>query len=108
MAIYVQSPKAAERVKQSVSRFITRKLKLVINEHKSEVSRPWHSKYLGFRITRFMGHTRIGIHDKSLRRLQDRVREITARKGDGANTRSCGNSTSSCAAGARTSNRGYQ
>lgn len=80
VAIYVRSAKAAERVKKSVSGFITRKLKLVINEQKSEVSRPWRSKYLGFRITRFMGHTRIGIHEKSLRRFEDRVREITARK----------------------------
>jgi len=79
-AIYVRSRKAAERVKRGVTVFITRKLKLVVNEDKSEVSRPWHSKYLGFRITRFMGRTRIGIHGKSLRRLRDRVREITARK----------------------------
>ena len=27
-----------------------------------------------------MGHTRIGIHDKSLRRFRERVRDITARK----------------------------
>ena len=79
-AIYVRSAKAAERVKHSVSRFITRKLKLVVNEDKSAVSRPWHSKYLGFRITRYRGHTRIGIHAKSLRRFRGRVRELTARK----------------------------
>lgn len=79
-AIYVRSQVAAERVKRSITAFITRKLKLVVNEEKSEVSRPWHSKYLGFRITRFMGRTRIGIHGKSLRRFRDRVREITARK----------------------------
>jgi len=79
-AIYVRSPKAAQRVKRSVCAFITRKLKLVVNEDKSEVSRPWHSKYLGFRITRFMGHTRIGIHGKSVKRFRERVRELTARK----------------------------
>ncbi len=79
-AIYVRSTKAAERVMRSVTAFITRKLKLVVNKEKSEVTRPWHSKYLGFRITRFMGHTRIGIHGKSLRRFRDRVRELTARK----------------------------
>jgi len=79
-AIYVRSQAAADRVKRSVTVFIARKLKLVVNEEKSEVSRPWHSKYLGFRITRFMGRTRIGIHGKSLRRFRDRVREITARK----------------------------
>ena len=79
VAIYVRTAKAAERVKRSVSRFITDRLKLVVNEEKSEVSRPWCSKYLGFRITRFMGKTRTGIHEKSLRRFRDRVREMTAR-----------------------------
>ncbi len=46
VAIYVRTPKAAERVKRSVSRFITGRLKLVVNEEKSAVGRPWHSKYL--------------------------------------------------------------
>jgi RNA-directed DNA polymerase len=80
VAIYVRTPKAAERVKRSVSRFITGKLKLVVNEEKSEVSRPWHSKYLGFRITRYMGKTRTGIHAKSLQKFRRKVREITARE----------------------------
>lgn len=80
VAIYVRTPKAAERVKRSISRFITGKLKLVVNEQKSAVSRPWHSKYLGFRITRYMGKTRTGIHQKSLGRFCKQVREITARE----------------------------
>ena len=80
VAIYVRTPKAAERVKRSVSRFITGRLKLVVNEEKSEVSRPWHSKYLGFRITRYMGKTRTGIHAKSLQKFRRKVREITARE----------------------------
>jgi RNA-directed DNA polymerase len=46
VAVYVRTPKAAERVKRSVSRFITGRLKLVVNEEKSAVGRPWHSKYL--------------------------------------------------------------
>ena len=79
-AIYVKSQKKAERVKRIVTKFIHRKLKLVVNEEKSKVTRPWHSKYLGFRITKFMGHTRIGIHDKSIKRFRARIREITARK----------------------------
>jgi len=80
VAIYVRTPKAAERVQRSVSRFITGRLKLVVNEEKSAVNRPWVSKYLGFRITRYMGKTRIGIHGKSLGRFRKRVREITARE----------------------------
>ena len=46
VAICVRTPKAAGRVKRSVSRFITGRLKLVVNEEKSAVARPWHSKYL--------------------------------------------------------------
>jgi RNA-directed DNA polymerase len=80
VAIYVRTPKAAERVKSSVSRFITGRLKLVVNEEKSAVNRPWDSKYLGFRITRYMGKTRTGVHGKSLGRFRKRVREITARE----------------------------
>jgi RNA-directed DNA polymerase len=77
--IYVRSRKAGERVMQSVSRYVVRKLKLAVNEAKSSVSRPWQVRYLGFRITRIFGATRIGVHEKSLRRFREKVRAITAR-----------------------------
>jgi RNA-directed DNA polymerase len=77
--IYVHTRKAGERVMQSVSRYVVRKLKLAVNEAKSCVSRPWQVRYLGFRITRIFGSTRIGVHEKSLRRFQEKVRAITAR-----------------------------
>jgi len=78
--IYVKSKRAGSRVMSTVSRFITRKLKLKVNETKSSVTRPWHSKYLGFRVTRFMGHIRIVAHEKSLQRFRDKIRTLTARK----------------------------
>ena len=78
--IYVRSKRAGDRVMRTVSRFITRKLKLKVNEAKSSVTRPWHNKYLGYRITKFMGHIRIGIHEKSLNRFRDKIRMLTARK----------------------------
>ena len=77
--IYVRSRKAGERVMQSVSRFLVGRLKLAVNEAKSSVSRPWTVKYLGFRITRIFGATRIGVHEKSLRRFREKVRTMTAR-----------------------------
>ncbi len=46
--IYVRSKRAAERVIQSVSRYITRKLRLKVNPDKSAVSHPWWRPYLGF------------------------------------------------------------
>jgi len=77
--IYVRSRLAGERVMRSVSRYVVRKLKLEVNAAKSSVSRPWQVRYLGFRITRIFGATRIGVHQKSLRRFRKKVRTITAR-----------------------------
>jgi len=77
--IYVRSHRAAGRVKASISRFITRRLKLKVNEAKSAVSYPWWRKYLGFSFTSTRGNTRIRIHSKSFRRFRKRVHEITGR-----------------------------
>ena len=79
-AIYVKSKRAGERVMQSISRFITRRLKLAVNEAKSSVTRPWISRCLGFRITRMFGATLIGIHQKSIKRFKEKIRALTARE----------------------------
>jgi len=78
--IYVKSKRAGDRVMRTVTRFINCRLKLQVNETKSSVTRPWYSKYLGFRITRYMGHINVIIHQKSLKRFQDKIRMLTARK----------------------------
>ena len=46
--IYVRSQRAGQRVMESITRFITRKLKLKVNETKSAVARPQERKFLGF------------------------------------------------------------
>ena len=46
--IYVRSERAGHRVMASITRFITKKLKLKVNESKSEVGRPWQRKVPGF------------------------------------------------------------
>src|SRR6202008_4662884 len=43
--------RAGERVMASVSRFLTRKLRLKVNEAKSAVARPEERKFLGFSIS---------------------------------------------------------
>ena len=48
--IYVRSRRAGERVMESLSRFLTVKLKLTVNETKSAVARPEERKFLGFSI----------------------------------------------------------
>ena len=49
--IYVRSQRAGERVMTSVSRFLTTKLRLKVNETKSAVARPEERKFLGFSIS---------------------------------------------------------
>ena len=46
--IYVRSQRAGERVMASVSQFVTKRLKLRVNESKSAVARPEERKFLGF------------------------------------------------------------
>jgi RNA-directed DNA polymerase len=75
--IYVRSKRAGDRVMRSVSRFITRKLKLRVNETKSSVTQPGYTKYLGFGFTISKTNPRIRIHSKSLKRFRERVRELT-------------------------------
>lgn len=87
IVILVRSQQAGEQVLRSISRFITRKLKLKVNEEKSSVVRPWDTKFLGFRVTRIFGVTRTVIHPKTVKRFKDKVREITRRvRGRNINT----------------------
>jgi group II intron reverse transcriptase/maturase len=79
IVILTRTREDGEAVLREVSRFITGKLKLKVNEEKSCVLRPWEAKFLGFRVTRMYGVTRTVIHPKTVRRFKDRVREITRR-----------------------------
>lgn len=77
--IYLKSKKAAERVMKSITNFITGKLKLKVNEEKSAVSHPWLRKFLGFTFISMCGQTKIRIHQKTIKRFKERVRELTDR-----------------------------
>jgi len=76
--VYVRSRRAGERVMESATGFITKKLKLKVNSAKSAVARPWERKFLGFSFTMKEPHRR-SIAPKALDRFKDRVREITRR-----------------------------
>jgi RNA-directed DNA polymerase len=49
--IYVKSNNAAWRVMDSVTRFLSKKLRLKVNKEKSRIDRPWKLKYLGYSVT---------------------------------------------------------
>jgi RNA-directed DNA polymerase len=76
--IYVRSQRAGQRVMKSVTRFITQKLKLKVNETKSAVARPQERKFLGFSFTASPEAKRV-IAPQALDRFKQRIREITRR-----------------------------
>src|ERR1700730_6583375 len=76
--IYVRSERAGQRGMESISRFITQKLKHKLNEAKSAVARPQERKFLGFSFTAGPDIKRT-IAPKSLDRFKQRIREITLR-----------------------------
>ena len=75
--IYVRSQRAGERVMASVSRFLTVRLRLKVNEAKSAVARPEERKFLGFSISNDGSERRIA--PKALDTFKTRVREQTRR-----------------------------
>ncbi len=76
--IYVRSEWAGQRVMESITRFITQKLKLKVNEAKSAVARPQERKFLGFSFSAGPEVKRV-IAPKALDRFKRRIREITRR-----------------------------
>jgi RNA-directed DNA polymerase len=76
--VYVRSRRAGERVMASITRFITTKLKLKVNEQKSAVARPWERKFLGFSFTANREPKR-RIAPKAVIRFKAKVREVTRR-----------------------------
>ena len=75
--IFTKSQRSAERVFESVHRYLTRKLHLVVNLEKSRIVSTEELEYLGFT---FVGsRATINVSDKSIDRFKHRVREITGR-----------------------------
>jgi RNA-directed DNA polymerase len=76
--IYVRSERAGQRVMESITRLITEKLKLKVNEAKSAVARPQERKFLGFSFSAGPEVKRV-IAPKALDRFKQRIWEITRR-----------------------------
>jgi RNA-directed DNA polymerase len=63
---------------QSLTRFITAKLKLKVNEQNSAVARPWERQFLGFSFT-WAETPKRRIAPKAVVRFKEQVRELTSR-----------------------------
>ena len=78
--IVVKSEKAANRVMESITKFIEKKLGLKVNVEKSKVARPNQIKYLGYGFY----YTKTGIikpkpHLKSIQKFKRKLKQLTKR-----------------------------
>ena len=78
-SIYVKSEKSAQRVMETITKYIEDKLKLKVNRIKSKVSRPTESTLLGFSFYRSAKRWEIRIAPKSLERIKKKMKEQTQR-----------------------------
>lgn len=75
LLILVRSHRAGERVMASVSRYLTRTLKLVVNTHKSRVAKTDDCEFLGFT---FRGK-KLRWSERSYQDFRHRLRKLTGR-----------------------------
>lgn len=78
-SIYVKSEKSAQRVMESITEYIEKKLKLKVNRTKSKVSRPQDSTLLGFSFYSSKEGWQVRIAPKSLDRIRKKMKENTKR-----------------------------
>lgn len=73
--IFVKMPKAAKRVMESISQYIEKRLKRVVNLEKSQIARSDRVTFLGMTIV----GTSIAISHKALQAAMAKVKELTPR-----------------------------
>jgi len=88
--IYVRSEKAGQRVLESISRFIERRMRLKVNRNKSAVARPAERHFLGFRLEDDIerGVVEIRLSERSKERILTRMKELIPRN-LGSSLREC-------------------
>jgi len=79
--VYVRSRRAGERVMESLSCFIEKRMRLKVNCSKSAVAETGERHFLGFRlmVDPYDLSVKIGLSERSRKRMAKKVRELTPR-----------------------------
>ena len=82
MMIFAKSERSAQRIMESITNFIEKKLKLRVNREKTVVRKITNNvRFLGYSFWRnSKGKIALGIHEKSMTKLKSSLKELTARK----------------------------
>ena len=81
--IYVKTQRAGERVLESVTKYLEKKLKLKVNPKKSKVERATRAKFLGFSFWKRKGEVFIRIANRTKERFMEKMRHLTRRTRSG-------------------------
>jgi group II intron reverse transcriptase/maturase len=81
--IYVATLTSGERVMASITHYLSKRLKLMVNQNKSAVDRPWKRKFLSYSMT-FHRKPRLSVARKAVDKLKANLRTIF-RRGKGRN-----------------------
>jgi RNA-directed DNA polymerase len=76
-SIYVRSERSAQRVAESITYYIEKKLRLKVNRDKTKISRPAQSQLLGFSFYKSKESYEIRISSKTLKRIKEKCKRIT-------------------------------
>ncbi|MCQ2071376.1 MAG: group II intron reverse transcriptase/maturase [archaeon] len=77
--VLTRSQRAGERVFESCTQYLEKKLKLKVNREKSSIGDFVGMKYLGFTLVEWKDGVRIAPHPSSVERFKERTRAITGR-----------------------------
>jgi RNA-directed DNA polymerase len=77
--IYVKTPRAGERVLDSVKQYLEKKLKLKVNPKKSRVEKATKAKFLGFSFWWRKDEVCIRIATRTKERFKEKIRSLTRR-----------------------------
>lgn len=79
--VYVRSERAGKRVMESLTRYLTGRLRLKVNEEKSAVARPEERHFVGFRLKKVEPDDKVEVllSKRSKDRIDTKIRELTPR-----------------------------
>lgn len=87
MVILSRSKRGAERILESITRFIEGKLFLKVNRDKSQTVPISKIKFLGYSFYKTKGEGRLRIHPKSVKKMKAKLKELTSRSNGWGNDR---------------------
>jgi len=79
LIIFCKTKRSGQRTYEHILPFIEKKLKLKVNQEKTEVTHIKRIKFLGYGFYLYRGKCRFRVHPKSVQKLKDSIRETTSR-----------------------------